>query len=326
MIEDKGIYINPLTDFGFKLFFGTEENKDLLVHFLNQLLSKAFRIEDLVLLPTERIGEKEEDRKAVFDVYAAGMNKEHYIIEMQNGSQKYFKDRSLYYPSFIIRKQGNKGTWDYQLPPIFFIAILNFRFTDEKFKKKKRVLHKISLKDEDGDIFYPKFGQFFLELPNFKMKVEKLKTDFHKWVYLLKNLAALQEPPEGFEEAIFQKVFELAKIANFSGEQRKAYNESMKRYNDYQNTLDYQVEVGKELGRAEKQHLLDQSNYQLEVAATTIQKERKEKLKERQEKLKERAAKHKERQLAIQALRKMGTSNEEIAKLLALPIEEVLKF
>ena len=52
MIEDKGIYINPLTDFGFKLFFGTNENKDLLVHFLNQLLPLTFRIDNLNHIPS----------------------------------------------------------------------------------------------------------------------------------------------------------------------------------------------------------------------------------------------------------------------------------
>ncbi len=31
-------YLNPFTDFGFKKLFGTEVNKDLLIHFLNSVL------------------------------------------------------------------------------------------------------------------------------------------------------------------------------------------------------------------------------------------------------------------------------------------------
>ena len=34
--EDAGVYINPLTDFGFKRIFGTEANKDLLTDFLDR--------------------------------------------------------------------------------------------------------------------------------------------------------------------------------------------------------------------------------------------------------------------------------------------------
>ena len=37
MIQER--YINPYTDFGFKKLFGTELNKDLLMSFLNALLS-----------------------------------------------------------------------------------------------------------------------------------------------------------------------------------------------------------------------------------------------------------------------------------------------
>ncbi|MBN2890882.1 MAG: PD-(D/E)XK nuclease family transposase, partial [Bacteroidales bacterium] len=32
-------FINPFTDFGFKKIFGEEANKDLLIDFLNELLS-----------------------------------------------------------------------------------------------------------------------------------------------------------------------------------------------------------------------------------------------------------------------------------------------
>ncbi len=32
-----GKFIDPLTDFGFKLLFGSEPNKDLLIAFLNEL-------------------------------------------------------------------------------------------------------------------------------------------------------------------------------------------------------------------------------------------------------------------------------------------------
>ena len=32
-------YINPFTDFGFKRIFGEEDNKDILVDFLNEVLA-----------------------------------------------------------------------------------------------------------------------------------------------------------------------------------------------------------------------------------------------------------------------------------------------
>jgi len=41
MLNQQERYINPYTDFGFKKLFGTEMNKELLVSFLNALLSKS---------------------------------------------------------------------------------------------------------------------------------------------------------------------------------------------------------------------------------------------------------------------------------------------
>ena len=50
-------YVNPLTDFGFKLLFGIEKNKDLLIHFLNQLLPDDFQINNLEYSQSEKLGD-----------------------------------------------------------------------------------------------------------------------------------------------------------------------------------------------------------------------------------------------------------------------------
>ena len=60
-------YINPFTDFGFKKLFGTEFNKELLIDFLNQVLSDKEQIRDLTYLNTENLGNTEADRKAISD-------------------------------------------------------------------------------------------------------------------------------------------------------------------------------------------------------------------------------------------------------------------
>jgi len=63
-------YINPFTDFGFKKLFGEESAKELLIAFLNELLSEEQGIiEDITYLNTEQFGSSEEHRKAFFDLY-----------------------------------------------------------------------------------------------------------------------------------------------------------------------------------------------------------------------------------------------------------------
>ena len=61
-IQDK--YVNPYTDFGFKLLFGTAMNKELLISFLNALLFKEEVIKDVTYLNAEHLGTQEYDRRA----------------------------------------------------------------------------------------------------------------------------------------------------------------------------------------------------------------------------------------------------------------------
>ena len=139
-------YVNPYTDFGFKKLFGTEMNKELLISFINSLLSDKEQIRDLTYLNTENLGISEADRKAVFDVYCETDSGEKILVEMQRGQQLFFKERSLYYASFPIQQQGKRGDWDYQLKAVYVIAILNF-----VFDHPRRVLPPRSAVDRQQD-------------------------------------------------------------------------------------------------------------------------------------------------------------------------------
>lgn len=54
--------INPFSDYGFKLIFGQEESKPLLMGFLNSLLEGELQIVDLTYQNLERLPERKEGR------------------------------------------------------------------------------------------------------------------------------------------------------------------------------------------------------------------------------------------------------------------------
>ena len=85
-IQDK--YVNPYTDFGFKLLFGTAMNKELLISFLNALLFKEEVIKDVTYLNAEHLGTQEYDRRAVFDVYCENEKGEKFLVEMNSSSSR----------------------------------------------------------------------------------------------------------------------------------------------------------------------------------------------------------------------------------------------
>ena len=232
----KDRYINPYTDFGFKKLFGTEMNKDLLISFINSLLKGREEIKDLTYLNTEHLGTGENDRKAVFDVYCETENGEKILVEMQKGEQQYFKNRSLYYATFPIREQRQKGEWDYRLKAVYVIGILNFTFEHDD---DAYFHHEVQLMDNrTKEVFYDKLTFIYLEMPKFNKAEYELDGMFEKWLFVLRNLSRLMARPKALQERVFTKLFEAAEIAKFTLEEYNAYEESLKIFRDWKNVID----------------------------------------------------------------------------------------
>ena len=242
MLELKEKYINPFTDFGFKKLFGTEMNKDLLMDFLNELLPVSDKITELNYLNPEQLGRSEADRNAVFDIHCKTETGEYFIVEMQKATQKFFKDRSVYYASAPIRDQGMKGEWNFELKAVYTVGVLNFEFN--KNDEDKNYFHsEVKLMDtKKKAVFYDKLTFIYLEMPKFNKTLEELETRFDKWLYVLKNLHKLQELPPKLQERIFKKIFKVAEIAKMTKEEYAEYEQSKKGFNDYKNTMDTAVE------------------------------------------------------------------------------------
>ena len=212
----KARYLDFCTDFAFKKFFGTEANKELLIHFLNCVLdlSGKNRILDVKYLNVEQLPKKNDDRKAIFDVYCETNQGERFIVEMQKNSQKHFIDRSIFYSTFPIQDLSEKTKdWDFQLSKIYVIGLLNFTF-DTKYPDK--VITKVQLKDEYGNLFVDRLNFVYLEIPKFRKRLNELETFMDKWLFLIKNLHLLKNRPVKIQNKIFDRLFSTAEICNLN--------------------------------------------------------------------------------------------------------------
>jgi predicted transposase/invertase (TIGR01784 family) len=244
-------YLNPFTDFGFKKLFGEEPHKDLLVSFLNALLPAKHQIQDLQYSRNEYQGASLLDRKAIFDLSCVSASGEQFIVELQKAKQNYFKDRSLYYATFPIQEQAQRGDWDYKLAAVYTVGILDFVFEEDRKAQDHEVVHTVQLKNQNGKVFYDKLTFIYLTLPNFNKSAEELESAQDKWFYIFKNLHRMQDIPASLHEGIFLKLFEAAKIAQFQPAERKAYEASLKYYRDLKNVTDTARGEGWEDGRQE---------------------------------------------------------------------------
>ena len=87
-------------------------------------------------------------------------------------------------------------------------------------------------------MFYDKLTFIYLEMPKFNKREEELEGMFEKWLFVLRNLNRLMDRPKALQERIFTKLFQAAEIAKFTKEEYDAYEESLKVYRDWKNTID----------------------------------------------------------------------------------------
>ncbi|MFN3488064.1 MAG: Rpn family recombination-promoting nuclease/putative transposase [Emticicia sp.] len=230
-------YINPYTDFGFKKLFGEEANKDLLIDFLNSFLPQEHQIQTLSFRNPNYVGLVESERNAFFDIFCTAKSGQQFIVEMQKAKHNFFKDRALFYVSYPIREQSEKGKdWSFELPPIYFLAILDFKL-DER-KEREKVLRTVELKDQDCEVFYDKLKFIFIQMPSFKKQEQDLLTHQDKWLYFLKNLTDFDQIPSILKEPIFEKGFGVAEIAKLSREDYNYYEQSLLKYAEIKGIID----------------------------------------------------------------------------------------
>ncbi|TAE03546.1 MAG: hypothetical protein EAZ97_01340 [Bacteroidetes bacterium] len=105
-----------------------------------------------------------------------------------------------------------------------------------------QLLPDVSLKDQDGEVFFDKLHFKFLQMPLFKLKENELKSKFDKWCYFLKNLESFDHIPNILNEPIFQKAFDTAELSGLTAEQRAIYEENLIQYWGMKSAIDTAVE------------------------------------------------------------------------------------
>lgn len=247
------IFIDLVSDFGFKKLFGEDPNKDLLISFLNEVLGGRKRIADLEYARSEQLGEGPEDGGAVFDLLCTGPGGEKFIIEVQRARQKNFRKRAVFYTSRLISNQapkGNRATWGYDISEVYLIALLDgFTVTDPS---DVRYLHDVRLCErETGEVFYEELGYTYIELQKFHKREDELEDDLDRWLFVLKNMARLEKIPVYLRKTIFEKVFNLAAYSKLSREEKMAYDTSLKRKWDEFSIKETAFEDGFDKGKLE---------------------------------------------------------------------------
>lgn len=261
MMKNKrlGKYVDIRTDFGMKFYFGREENKILLIEFLNCLFEGRKIIKDLRYTSIEQDGEYPEIRRAIFDLYCIGQDGEHFIVEMQQLYQEYFKDRAVFYTSRLINRQLARGRIgnNYQLPEVYFIGILEFSLQESQGLLTERTtdrpyFHDVALCDRyTHEVFYNKLGYKLVSLPDFQKSPDELDSVMDQWLYLLKHLSTMDKLPTYLDKRIFSLIFDVGQIGKLTKQEFMSYEASLKHKRDARSLHTSAINTGLAKGREE---------------------------------------------------------------------------
>ena len=250
-----GRYINPFTDWGFKRLFGQEFSKDLLINFLNDLFEGEFQIKDVTFKDKEQLGDTNDLRGCIFDIYCVTDDDKHFIVEMQNRWVPFFVNRSIYYASkaFVAQRKkfdeaGVRTAILYQFVPVYVVCIMNFMPKEHEVTKFRT---DVALREKSSDsMFSDKLRFIYLSLPFFDKSEEECETGFEKWIYVLKYMEVLERLPFTAQKKIFNHLAKLADVRCLSSEEQEKYDESIKAADDYYSGLYGSYVEGEEKGIA----------------------------------------------------------------------------
>jgi predicted transposase/invertase (TIGR01784 family) len=218
--------IRPTVDCVFKAILGSNENKHLLINFLNAVLGlmKGQAIKDVVILNPYNEKEFQDDKLSIIDIKATDETGAFYQIEVQISIYRWLAERMLFNWATIYHSQLTSGQDYTQLKPTTSIWLLeDTLFSPESEEEMNKYLH-LNFKPYDKNVMIYLSNHLdihVLQLPFFR-KEQIIEDDKDRWLYFFKegqNLE-LDNLPENLKTKEIVKAMET--LNHFSNDQ-KAY-------------------------------------------------------------------------------------------------------
>ena len=264
--------LDPKMDFIFKNIFGSENNKEILISFLNATLKSEDKIKSVFVKNGDIEKEHLSDKFSRLDIKAITDKNEHVNIEIQMKNEYNMIQRTLYYWAKLYEGQLREGDNYSKLSRTICINILNFSYlNNDKFHSTFR-LKDIETNDELTDIQ----EIHFIEVPKLKNNSDE-KDMLVAWTEFLKDPESEKvRTLEMSIEEIRKARQELVKISN-DDRQRELYNmrrkamldESDALYNAEQKGKLAGLKEGEQKGKIEMVKGLLLNNVDIEIIKTT---------------------------------------------------------
>ncbi len=254
--------IDPKIDCVFKALLGAEENRNLLVHFLNAVLADDLHapIAEAEILNPYNDKEFLDDKLSVVDVKAKDSEGRLYQIEIQLLTYRHLPERRVYTWCDIISQQLQSGN-DYSLlRPVYSIWLL----AENLLPDEEEYAHEYTLRDRLGRTLGNLGGIHLLELKKFT--AERVETEEQRWLKFFKDGEYLDDTalPDWMNTEEMRQAMNTLKL--FS-EKERDYHAYQARQNYLREQRTIQVEIEQMQQELEREQTEKQAALQREQAA-----------------------------------------------------------
>ena len=249
-------YADLLDDDVFKLVFGQESSKEVMIEFLNQVISDR-NIIDLDFMDKEMRTVERGRKNSVYDMFCKTDDGSRIIVEVQRRKQPFYIERSIYYSTFQVRNQVDAGKEEYSFCPVYVISILDFNIEENAGNPDVKTVYRL-YEEKNHNLLTDRLTFIFLELGKFKKSVEELDGNvLDGMCFCLKNMSRLDNCPEKLNHGVFQKMFEMSELLNMDEEIRSKVIDKMTTERDLRNQMAYARKEERKGGQKDEQILSD---------------------------------------------------------------------
>lgn len=254
---ERPIYIDLLSDWGFKRIFGRKgSSEEFLRDFLNELFYGdpiLGSIEKVEFTNVDKAKSYKRGKGVRYDIICETDKGHRFIVEMQRRDHNKFPQRVMYYLCREIVEQGIRETekehWTFSIMPVVGVFVTEFDLPG--FEGRLKIQGRI-LDTETHATLLEDIKCAFIQLKNFDKRPEECVTGFDKWVFILKNMEKLREVPfRDYKEGLFNRVAEISRVANLSRTELREYEDELKAIRIKNAEIDFSREQGRAEGKLE---------------------------------------------------------------------------
>ena len=250
--------LNPRVDLAFKILFGTEENKDLLISFINAVVSEEDQVASIELLNPYNSRNFQNKKGSILDIKAKGVDGKYFDIEVQVSDEGDYDKRALFYWAKLYSDQLNSGDGYRKLRKAIGIHVLNFNciVNNTSYRNKWHVTE-----ENSGQKYFDDFSIYTIELEKFRANTDeslddilpRIRTGLDRWSAFLIKASYLDRNhlPKEMEDPCIKKALDVLSVASLNPEEQEIYEGHLKWLRAEMSAVEKAEGKAREEGRAE---------------------------------------------------------------------------